>query len=306
METIDSLRIYVARRGDLPLVLVPDADNIPTVVEPAPTLIRAEYILQDEATDDRLFQAAQRLEQTGMLLLMQPGVDGPNSRTAFVYPQPEDCTISAWHDAGGRSRLDRLQGHSYRASVLHGYETWQSASGRGKPALFVTGAPGKAHCWRVNSMDIDSSTRLLFSLSPVGLAAGFPEARFAIIQDVLLRGEAEAHWADLQAAFLDHRYRGAINAAKTLVETLLSYEFEGAEPNLDGLLKKLRKRLDDKTVTRVLKFSDLDYHSMQKLRLLHQRTHPGRVAVMQRSVRPELALGVAEDVIEILTSVGIC
>ena len=90
METIDSLRIYVARRGDLPLVLVPDADNIPTVVEPAPTLIRAEYILQDEATDDRLFQAAQRLEQTGMLLLMQPGVDGPNSRTAFVYPQPED------------------------------------------------------------------------------------------------------------------------------------------------------------------------------------------------------------------------
>src|SRR5271157_5145060 len=100
METIDSLRIYVACRGDLPLVLVPDADNIPTVVEPAPTLIRAEYILQDEATDDRLFQAAQRLEQTGMLLLMQPGVDGPNSRTAFVYPQPEDCIISAWHDAG--------------------------------------------------------------------------------------------------------------------------------------------------------------------------------------------------------------
>jgi hypothetical protein len=82
METIDSLRIYVARRGDLPLVLVPDTDNIPSVVEPAPTLIRAEYILQDEATDDRLFQAAQRLEQMGMLLLMQPGVDGPNSRAA--------------------------------------------------------------------------------------------------------------------------------------------------------------------------------------------------------------------------------
>jgi hypothetical protein len=74
---------------------------------------------------------------------------------------------------------------------------------------------------------------------------------------------------------------------------------------MDGLLKKLRSALDSDAGSLGLPLSELDFHLMQKLRLLHQRTHPGRVATEGRSIRPELALSVAEDAIEIVTSIGL-
>ena len=51
-------------------------------------------------------------------------------------------------------------------------------------------------------------------------------------------------------------------------------------------------------------FDFMAYHLMQKLRLLHARTHPGRVADMGRAIRPEFALTAAEDLVELLTIAG--
>src|SRR5258708_29913522 len=122
------LGIYVARRRDTHLVLALDSENVPSVLAPTPLLVRAEYVLEEDATDERLFQSAQRLEQKGLLLLLGTGVDGSESRVAWIYPRPEDCQIDIWKDAEGHTRVERLHGEHYRASTVNGYDVWQSGS----------------------------------------------------------------------------------------------------------------------------------------------------------------------------------
>jgi hypothetical protein len=51
-------------------------------------------------------------------------------------------------------------------------------------------------------------------------------------------------------------------------------------------------------------FTHLDYHLMQKMRILHGGTHIGRT-LMRRAVSPELGLTVATGLVEVLRSVGI-
>ena len=47
---------FIARRRESNLVLLDDVDGIPMLVEQSVVLLRAEYVLGEDASDDRLFQ----------------------------------------------------------------------------------------------------------------------------------------------------------------------------------------------------------------------------------------------------------
>lgn len=49
---------------------------------------------------------------------------------------------------------------------------------------------------------------------------------------------------------------------------------------------------------------ELSYYLAEKLRIMHQRTHPGRVTKEGRGIEPEFAFTVVQDLIEILRELG--
>jgi hypothetical protein len=296
---------FIARRRGSNFVLLDDTDGIPMLVEQTSVLLRAEYVLVEDASDDRLFQLSSVLDSPQqMLLAMTAGLEGPQSRSAVAY-RGLAAFIQVWKD-GSHSHFERLDGARYSAVTTQSPVGWAVDLRLHKPAYFLTGTPANANLWRIERADVDVWHRHVFTLSPVQMLGGFPNLDFSKIKDGVLRQEAEKHWADLQQLIQRHSYYGAITAAKDLMETLLEYEFKGhASRSMDGLLKKLSHTFSANPSSLTLPFSQLDFHLMQKLRLLHQRTHPGRVATVGRSVRPELALSVAEDAIEIVTSIGL-
>lgn len=304
--SIDNAQSFlVARRRESNLVLVEDTTGIPTLVEQPSLLLRAEYVVGEQATDDQLFHASCRLSNSNqMLLALSAGLDGPQSRNAVAY-LGSTSSVEVWKD-GSRSYLERLAGVRYSAVTTQTPVVWSHDLSLRKPAYFLTGTPANANLWRIERTDEDVWHRYAFTLSPVQMLGGFPRIDFSAIKDDILRQEAETHWTELKQLIQRHSYYGAITAAKDLIETLLEYEFKGQSArNMDGLLKKLNDVFASDPNSLNLRFSQLDIHLMQKLRLLHQRTHPGRVATVGRSIRPELALTVAEDVIEIVTSLGL-
>jgi hypothetical protein len=274
---------FIARRRESNLVLLDDIDGIPMLVEQSVVLLRAEYVLGEDASDDRLFQLSSTLDSPQqMLLAMTAGLEGPQSRSAVAY-RGSVAFIQVWKD-GSHNYIERLDGVRYTAVTTQSAVAWATDLRLHKPAYFLTGTPANANLWSIERADLD----------------------FSKIKDDVLRQEAEKHWTDLQQLIKRHSYYGAITAAKDLMETLLEYEFKRhSSRSMDGLLKKLSNTLSANPSSLTLPFSQLDVHLMQKLRLLHQRTHPGRVATVGRSVRPELALSVAEDAIEIVTSIGL-
>jgi hypothetical protein len=93
--------------------------------------------------------------------------------------------------------------------------------------------------------------------------------------------------------------------AETVLADYLSQTGLSSRRDFDEMLGKLRDMLNAPKTETGVPFDFMDYHLMQKIRLLHGRTHSGQVARMGRATRPELALTVAEDLVEVLTSLGL-
>jgi len=98
----------------------------------------------------------------------------------------------------------------------------------------------------------------------------------------------------------DEIYRAAITSAKNIVEAIIS-----PNDNFSSTLAKMgRSLLEAKEKKIKPPCSELAYHLSEKLRLLHQYTHVGGATRKGRSVSPELALTVVQDLIEILRELG--
>jgi hypothetical protein len=162
--------------------------------------------------------------------------------------------------------------------------------------------------WRVARHEIDPANRWIFTLAPVRLATGLPEVKFTMLSDPVLRAEAERHWAEFQSNLVGHQHYALVTSAKNVAETLLADYLSQAgvscPRNFNEMLDKLEGLLSRTQGTKPGPFDSMGYHLMQKIRLLHARTHPGRVTAMGRAMRPEFALTVAEDLIEVLTLAG--
>lgn len=152
-------------------------------------------------------------------------------------------------------------------------------------------------------MDIDAFDCTIFLLSPMRLLSGLPKLNFAHVSDALVRAEIDGHYAELQRAIGSHSYRGIITHARSIAEQALGIclASNGQTPGKDlndhlTILRELRS----KSKNELDWFSDLAYHSAQKIRLLQARTHIDRAVKAGRPVQPELALSCLEDLKEVL------
>ena len=95
----------------------------------------------------------------------------------------------------------------------------------------------------------------------------------------MLRGKLVQHWEEVQSCVRSNLYGSLITAAKNLAETLATYALKGnakASRSFAAGLVELKAMLDRGDSSK-LPFSDLDLHLMNKLRIMHARTHPDRV-----------------------------
>jgi hypothetical protein len=302
----DALTLYVACHGQSTLVLAPDFQNVPTLVAPAAQLLKAAYLEPHEISGDELRRASERLNNPWpLLILFRSSLDGPPFRTGSVYCPVGEQVIS-WRADSVVSHGLRV--HTYMASVSTGDSGWTRKARVGEEVgYFLTGGPQSSDLWRVTRYEVGLANKWAFTFSPVRLAIGLPHVQFTTINDTQLRAEAEQHWSEFQNHLVGHQYYALVTSAKNLAETLLAYHLsEGAVPFQRDFSKMLDKLADLLRAQpgKPLRFDFLSYHLMQKMRLLHARTHAGRVVTMGRAMRPEFAMTIAEDLIEVLLLAG--
>ena len=190
------------------------------------------------------------------------------------------------------------------AAVSLSLYPWGSDLRRGRPGYFLTGLSEAGNLFRVARVESDLAGRQLFTLSPVRLASGLPDADFSAINNELLRQKLERDWGEVQRCLAGNLYSSLITAAKNVAESLVVYSVgrQSKKMTLAQGLLQVEKSLQAKQPGQ-LPFTFLDYHLMSKLRILHANTHPDSVVISGRLVDPEFALTVVADLVEVLRSV---
>lgn len=296
--------LYIMARERLPAILAPDANGVPTLVDPQPLVLRAVWVSQLDF-ENRLPALQARLSNPDCpLFLVMPSPDGPPYRSGYWFTFVSLLNGMPWSDG-------RTSHHGYtlkRYSAL----TNASSSGllndaqQGRLGYFVTGDAGDSALWRVSRLETDALGLCVFTLSPVRIAADLPAADFAGLKDGPLSAELAQQYDDLCRSAVQHGYRDVVTKARNIVEGLVAarLRLQGL-PASDKLFEDLKqvKQLLDGPARNARDWTDLEYHLCHKIRLLHGYTHLGN-AEQAGALRPELALTVVEDLAFLLTAWG--
>lgn len=296
IETVRSILIDASPSHQA--VLTESPYGYPLLVQPQPMLLRSVYITPDDDLESAIQRARDRLNNAKEpLLAMLPPYEQVHEAVAriFVFDKEQKVSLS-----GSLSNQPITKYVSPQQGSGH---VWVSDWQQGKSGYFLTGHSGSTNLWKVARMDIDAFDSIIFVLSPVRFLSGLPNLQFANISDALVRAELEGHYTELRTAIALHSYRAIITHARSIVEKALGIwlsrngQVSGKDLNEHlTIIRDLRLQAKDELDW----FSDLAYHSAQKIRLLHARTHIDRAVKVGRSVQPELALSCIEDLKEVL------
>jgi hypothetical protein len=300
-------KIWIVTQTSLTPVVASGLTGTPEPLVPQPLLSPAVYVEASRGTDINI-AAAGLTSPAVSLIAMLPSPDGPPVSLGLVFSWVRDTTIS--YQDGGRS----FHGHwatEYDAATAGAGYIWESDRSQGVFGSFLIGAPHESALWRIRRAQVDRVGRYLFTLQPVKPAAGLPPPDFTAVTDQIIRTEMEKSWDDLVHALSGDRVSQVVTSAKQIVESLLYFvllrggHIRPDNHELSALLAHLKGILEDKNKRQHAPFTDLDYHLIQKMRILHGGTHIGRIVINGRSVSTEFGMTVALDLIEILTSCGL-
>lgn len=296
ITSVRSLLVYTSANDQA--VLTPNPYGYPLLVQPQPVLLRSIYIAPNDDLESAIQHARNRLDNNKepLLAMIPPYGDRWEVHARFfVFDREQKVSLSgSLHDRPVTKYVSPRQGSGY---------VWVSDWQQGKAGYFLTGHSATASLWKIARMAVDAFDSVILALSPMRLLADLPNLRFADISNALVRAEIEAHYTELQRAIAMHSYRAMITHARSIVEAALGFWLTHNEreqgKDLNGHLKILAK-LRSEAKSELRWFSDLAYHSAEKIRLLHARTHVDRTVKQGRSVQPGLALSCIEDLKEIL------
>ena len=306
-DIVNACKLWVCNRHSTFLVLAPGPTGTPQPIEPSQILYRAEYVSIPDAS--RALQgASSKLENPHADLLAKlPSPDGPPAQTAILFSFRADETIS--YVVNARS-VHGVQARRYEAVGPNLGYPLETGILEGNLGYFLIGSAQAANLWRAVRIEVDHAQRYNFTLLPLRLSGGLPIPDFDAITDQAIRQEIQQHWSEFQDALARHRYYGVVTSAKNTAESVLYYlllaggHISAENRTLAKLLEKLGLILSDATAKTTVPLDFLAYHLIQKMRILHGRTHPGRVKTDGRAIEPELALTVAMDLVEVLRCAG--
>jgi hypothetical protein len=124
------------------------------------------------------------------------------------------------------------------------------------------------------------------------------------VTDPVLKAELAVQYEEFCERVAASAYRDVLTKARNITEGLVSAKLS-AQGHRNGRdlwedLQTVRGLLEPSATRNSCGWSDIEYHLAHKIRLLHAQTHTGNVAESGRPIRPEFALGVAEDLVELM------
>jgi hypothetical protein len=298
------MELYILDRERLPAVLAPDTSGIPTLAEPQPTLLKAEY-LADDYLEQGLPMARARLgDIRNGLFFLRPCPDGPPNRTGWYFTYHRALNIS-WFD-GKTSRHSELA-HLFRTTTSSDDSPWLKDARRGRFGYFLTGEAPETSLWRVIRLESDAFNHSVFTLSPIRVAANLPAPDFSSLGASSITEELAQQYDDLCRSFTQHAYRDVVTKARNIVEGIVANRLrilnQLSSGKLSDDLRQVEMLLNGPTRDSC-GWTDMDYHLSHKIRLLHARTHVNQVA-RSGPLRPEFALTVLEDLAYLLVAWGL-
>lgn len=284
------------------------------VLLPADTIIlRTAYLSELQAADSSLQSARQQLQTAPpqLLLRLVRSSDGPPFRTAIIYVQngadtysrPADFRISAVRTGGNRIRAIR-----YTAPGFDETYTWKRDIENGSPGFFMTGAGGPTTLWRTSRLEVDALGRFVVTLNPARLAHGIATPNFNMVPTPL-QNFLTSNFEQFTQAVARNAHLDVIDRANSLAEGILDYCLScvldtPAPRTLRDKLEKAKEFLFPHGDPR-FPMDSYGYHLAHKIRLLHSRSHANRAVGEGKTVRPEVGMGAAIDISELLVTVGL-
>ncbi len=261
------------------------------VVDPSPELIKTFYIAPELDLPQTVANAAYfvALENSPVFCVQNAGRE---DRTGFLFEHK------------GKHQIVLEYGRTPWATMYEA-KRWPGFGDRKEWGIFLTG-PGETSLWRITRAEGDHIGRTRLTLRPANPPTGFSHADFSNVGDTVLRQQIEGNWNNLQEHFFHRHLNETVTASKNVIEGLLAHLLATiGQPHGGDLKKKLEriKGLIDSNPSSV-PLGEMEYHLAEKIRILHQRTHPERAARLGRTARPEFTLGCVEDLIEMLSSLG--
>ena len=292
----DATQLYLLERTGFSLWLIPDSTGIPTVLRPQPQLFQAAYI---ESMSDQNMQVAQTQLGTKWRWLLSPipCPDGAPYRSAVLFIFDRELKSLPWRD-GTQTHVSATMSVFRPATKTFSLSWVKDVYG-----FFVTG-PAKDSVWRLFRAELDALDRWILTLSPVRLSSHCPEADFSALSLPLLSQEVAAQYSDLAKALTSNSYREVVTKAKNIVEAIVASKLGNAVKSRDlyGNLKVIKKSVESTSDD----WTPLEYHLLNKIRLVHGQTHATNTARAGRVLRPEFALSTVEDLVELLRLWGYC
>ena len=302
-----SPELYLIDSVHNPSVLVTDSDNVPVLVEPQPSLLRAVY-LSANFLDTQLAKAQERLNtpECDLFAPMQCP-DGPPYRSGRLFTFQSRHSAMSWLDEKGHSRFG-AEMRRFRVVTPFGPYIWTQQAREGQGGYFLTGLSGHSALWRLFRLESDALGHQLFTIAPVRISPGCPLIDFSSVSDPVLRAEVTIQYGEFCQRVSQNAYRDILTKARNLVEALVSDRLRQQgnqdERDLGRNLVTVKGLLEDARLRASCGWSYLDYHLAHKIRLLHGQTHATSVANSGSPIRPEFALTVVEDLGELLRRWG--
>jgi hypothetical protein len=308
MDISGATELYILHRSRVPLVLIPDSTGIPTVLHPSPVLHRAAYV-SDNVQETGVPAAKQELGTDKCSLLAPISCpDGPPYRAALLFTFQQPVTGMPWRD--GSQSFPAASMLQFAPVTTQAPWQWISDARQGRPGYFLTGTVGTDSLWRLFRLETDAFHRAIFTLVPVQLSSGCPHADFSSVSTPLLAVELAAQYVDLGRSVAGHSYRDVVTKARSIVEGLISERLKvsgySVGRDLFDDLQTIKRLLEDSQQRDTCGWTQLEYHLAHKIRLVHGQTHATQTAKSGRVLRPEFALSVVEDLVELLSIWGYC
>lgn len=270
-------------------------DGYTGLVNPQPLLLRTVYSKAGELEQAiSAYRAAMQASHPDLLLCFLNPSDDHRFRTAKVFKQNGNSPHK-YRDASGKEQST----YSTYYTATGGGQAWHEDFRKGQEGMFITGEYGPTNVWRVFRIDCDVFQSSIVTLTPLVIAGGFPPLDLSSVTDARRRTEIIGLYDELQSSVLNQTYRSVITKAKDIAEALLPLKASiSPGRTFAETLQRVRTLIESKESA----VSLLTYHMCEKLRLLHQRTHPDRA--YEQPVAPEVALAAAQDLVEVLRAWG--
>jgi hypothetical protein len=284
--------LYLLKRGRSALWVAPNLTGEMVGLDPQPTMLRASYVYIPLEPNNLANARGQLSNEFALIIALTPCPDGPPYRSGLLFRFAKHVQ---WTD-GEMAYLYQRTTRTFNVGSDDGF--------------WLTGGPGttEASLWRLFRAEIDVLDRWVLTLSPVRLSSKFPNADFSSLKAPLLKQSVETQFADLSRAVLANSYLAAVTHAKNVVEGIVADKLGNADTSRDlgQNLQTIKKLLENSPEDGSCGWRYLEYHLAQKIRLVHGQTHSTASTKIGRQLRPEFALSVTEDLIELLTIWGFC